>query len=253
MNIKLGIMLLPLVIFSACKKDSNNEQSVKQLLLSKVSIENNDRLTVNIEYNKEKVSDVREILRDSNVTRFSDFAFDASGRIVAFKTSNSVQQNIVQETRLSFVDNNLLGIKITLNRNGSESVVNSFFLDKDDNTITSLVKDRDDRNIRRTTAAYNAQGNIVTLISRSLITNTADTTEFSNYDNNPAGLQFIRFLKADNDFLPASKNNPGKIVFKRNNIPTQEQLFTYKYNQQGLPIKIIDDRQTILLAYKEIE
>jgi hypothetical protein len=251
-NIKLNIAIVLLVVFSACKKD-NNEEPLKRLLLSKVSIENSDRLTIDIKYENGKAIDVKEITRNNNLTRFSNFAFDTRERIVAFKSTNSLLQSTIQETQFTFVGSNLQAVKASTVKNGAEEVVATFIIDNDANVKSSLVLEKDGKSTRRRTATYNDSGNIVRLISKSLLTGTADTTEFSNYDSHPSGLAFIDLLHGENDFLPPSKNNPGKIKFNRSVGQDSEEVLNYEYNQQGFPVKIISSRQTILLEYEETE
>lgn len=254
MNFKISIAVTALLLFGACKK-SEDGNAVKQLL-SKVRVDDVQALALDIDYNKEKPVEIREFSRNGALTRYRDFAFDSKGVIVAFgKTAQSTQSGIVTfKHQFSFNNNNnfLNNVLITKNVNGAPVIVNNISFAGEAKDILAQRKDGNGTPVLSRKAIYDNAGNMTLLVSKNLPVGAPDTILFSNYDNHPNVMGVFDQLRGENDFLPPSKNNPGTIIIKRSDSPPSVQQFTYEYNQQGNPVKIISDRISLFLEYREL-
>jgi hypothetical protein len=254
MKLQLSIVLAALTAMTACKKDDPKPDAAK-LLLTEVRVDRgqSSETAFQIDYDKDKPVQVREFSRNNNLTAFIDFSFNSKGIITLFvKRTENIQGSLLfLQHQIRFDGNNIFDVQVINNVNtANPKVVNRFGFDSDQGVVVT-VTDETGKNIRRRHAEYDDAGNITRMITTNLPAGTPDTTDFNNYDNNPNSLALIDGITGNNDFLPSSKNNPRKIIQRREGREPVIQEFTYEYNEQGLPVKIINDRQTILLAYKK--
>lgn len=254
MKLQLSIVLVVLAAMTACKKDDPKPDATK-LLLSEVRVDRgqNPEPAFQIDYDKDKVTELREFDRNATLKRFNTFSFNSKGIITSFvKRTQSIEGNpIFLEHRIRFDGDNLFDVQVIDNSNtANPKVVNRFGFDSDAGIIV-IVSDETGKSIRQRRAEYDGAGNITRMITKSLPAGKPDTLDFSDYDNNPNSLALIDGIIGANDFLPSSKNNPRKIIQRIEGREPITQDINYEYNNQGLPVKIISDRQTILLEYKE--
>lgn len=256
MNLELSLVFAMLATMTACKKNNLKPGSTK-LLLAEVRVDRgqNPEPVFQIDYDKDKVIELREFSRNDRLNTFITFSFNSKGTITSFvKRTENVQGNpVFLEHRIRFDGDNLFDVQVINNTNtANPKIVNRFGFDSDAG-VTVIVSDETGKNIRQRHADYDNAGNITRMIIKSLPAGKPDTIDFSNYDNNPNGLALIEGVTGQNDFLTSSKNNPRKIIQRITGREPVMQEFTYEYNQEGLPVKIISGRQTILLEYKQAE
>jgi hypothetical protein len=254
MKFQLGVVLVMLAAMPACKKNDPKPGAAK-LLLTEVRIDRGQspEPTFQIDYDKDKPAQVREFSRNNNLTAFIDFSFNSKGIITSFvkRTENTQGSLLFLQHQIRFDGNNIFDVQVINNVNtANPRVVNRFGFDSDQG-VAVIVSDETGKSIRRRHADYDNAGNITRMITINLPAGIPDTTDFSNYDNNHNSLTLIDGITGNNDFLPSSKNNPRKIIQRREGREPVTQEFTYEYNEQGLPVKIINERQTVLLAYKK--
>jgi hypothetical protein len=256
MKFKLSVAVVVLAALSACKKNDPEPDAAK-LLLTEVRVDRgqNPELAFQLDYDKDKVIELREFDRNTTLKRFTAFSFNSKGIITSFvERKQSIQGNpVFLEHRIRFDGDNLFDVQVIDNSNtANPKVVNRFGFDSDQG-IAVIVSDETGKSIRQRRADYDNTGNMIRMITRSLPAGKPDTLDFSNYDNNPNSLALIDGIIGRNDFLPSSKNNPRKIIQRIEGRQPLTQEFTYEYNDQGFPVKIISDRQTILLEYNKAE
>jgi hypothetical protein len=256
MKLQLSVVLALLAAIPACKKN-DSKPDVAKLLLTEVKVDRgqNPQPAFQIDYDKDKPVQLREFSRNANLTVFSDFSFNSKGVITSFvkRTENAQGGLLFLQHKIRFDGDKLFDVQVTDNLNTADpKVVNQFLFNSDDGLVV-FVRDEANKNIRERRANYDNAGNIIRIIAGGLPAGTPDTIDFSNYDNNLNSIALIDGITGKNDFLPSSKNNPGRMIQRIKGREPVTQEFTYEYNQRGLPVKIINDRQTILLEYKKAD
>jgi len=209
-------------------------------------------LALDIDYDKEKPVEIREFSKNGTLTRYRNFAFDSKGVIVSFEKTTQSAQPVTFKHQFNFNNNFLNNVLITKDVNGAPVTVSSISFIGDTRDILAQQKNGNGILVFSRKAVYDNAGNMTLLVSKRLPSGPPDTLLFSNYDNHPNVMGVFDQLRGENDFLPPSKNNPGTIVIKRSDDPPLVQQFTYEYNQQGNPVKIITDRISLFLEYKEL-
>lgn len=251
-SVSIFILLTLLSGFIACKKEKNEPPvENKPLLLSKVFLTDtagqNKKLALEIMYAAGALNEVKQVAENGSlITLINGFTFDAQQRITGFTRSENDFRSFT-DFKL-FYANDKLSLVQVFTRTGSTTVLDhTVSLSYTGNAVTSTTLGASGQPLDKTVATYTA-GNTESLkkFSGGLVSNTI---QFFSYDNHPNTFDKLIEQIGANDFLPASKNNPGVVVQTFDNGTTHATEISYQYNQQGLPLvkKEIDPTQPPLL------